>query len=171
MFTRIGHFLDTWEHESAQTRRVLAQLTDESLQCRVTPGHRTVAEIAWHLTTALHEIAGKTGLSFEAPTNADAQPKTAAAIREAYGAAARNLADVVARTWVDQSLEEVHQVYGMPWTSGYTLMVLLHHEIHHRGQLTVLLRQAGFEYRACTDRRATTSEPQAMCYRLGCRKQ
>lgn len=82
LFTTVGHFLETWERESAQTRRVLVQLTDESLHCRVAPGYRTAAEIAWHMTTAPREITAKTGLSFEAPTNADAQPETAAAMDE-----------------------------------------------------------------------------------------
>ena len=28
-------------------------------------------------------------------------------------------------------------------TRGMAVLVMLHHEIHHRGQMTVLMRQAG----------------------------
>lgn len=143
MFTRVAQFLDTWRYESAQTALVLAQLTDESLRCRVAPGYRTIGDIAWHIATALHEIVGKTGLSFRAPTKTQAPPTTAAAIREAYVAAVESLAAALAQDWDDRSLTELDQIYGQSWAKGHTLMVLLHHEIHHRGQLTVLLRQTG----------------------------
>ncbi|HZG18224.1 MAG TPA: DinB family protein, partial [Candidatus Bathyarchaeia archaeon] len=29
------------------------------------------------------------------------------------------------------------------WKNGFTLRALLMHEVHHRGQMTVLMRQAG----------------------------
>ena len=31
------------------------------------------------------------------------------------------------------------------WTKGQALSVLLVHQIHHRGQMTVLMRQAGLK--------------------------
>ena len=34
-------------------------------------------------------------------------------------------------------------MYGQRWTRGFTLHALLEHQIHHRGQMTVLMRQAG----------------------------
>ena len=114
LFNRVQHFLTVWQQESAQTARVLECVTDESLSQPVAPGHRTLGELAWHLTTALQEIAGKTGLRFDGPGNAVARPATAQAVRRTYVNAA-------------------------------TLMVMLHHEIHHRGQMTVLMRQAGLK--------------------------
>ncbi len=35
--------------------------------------------------------------------------------------------------------------YGERWKNGFTLEVLLRHEIHHRGRMTVLMRQAGLK--------------------------
>lgn len=34
-------------------------------------------------------------------------------------------------------------MYGMQWTRDTTLNCLVRHEIHHRAQMTVLMRQAG----------------------------
>lgn len=143
MFTSLQQMLETWQHESAQTARVLERISDDSLSQPVAPGHRTLAELAWHLTTALQEIAGKTGLRFAAPDKTAARPATASAIRDAYVQAAQSLADAIAATWTDETLSEHREVYGMQWPNGTTLMVMLHHEIHHRGQMTVLMRQAG----------------------------
>ncbi len=34
-------------------------------------------------------------------------------------------------------------MFGMMWPRGLTLQVLIRHEIHHRAQMTVLMRLAG----------------------------
>ncbi|NHN35043.1 hypothetical protein G9U52_35530 [Paenibacillus sp. S3N08] len=34
-------------------------------------------------------------------------------------------------------------MFGEPWKNGFTLNAFVKHEIHHRGQLTILMRQAG----------------------------
>ncbi|HBP64402.1 MAG TPA: hypothetical protein DD730_09030 [Desulfosporosinus sp.] len=36
-------------------------------------------------------------------------------------------------------------MYGETWTNGHTLRALIDHQIHHRGQITVLMRQAGLK--------------------------
>lgn len=143
MFTAVRHFLNTWRHESASTARVFAELTDASLAQRVAPGHRTLGELAWHIVTAPRGIVGKTGLSYGAPAKADPQPARAAAIHSAYVDAANALASAVEREWTDETLRVKDNLYGQPWPRGLTLAIVLHHEIHHRGQMTVLMRQAG----------------------------
>jgi len=51
----------------------------------------------------------------------------------------------VARQWTDETLEVTDELYGREWPRGLTLAVVLYHEIHHRGQMTVLMRQAGLK--------------------------
>jgi uncharacterized damage-inducible protein DinB len=34
-------------------------------------------------------------------------------------------------------------MYGEKWTRAMALRALIQHEVHHRGQMTVLMRQAG----------------------------
>ncbi len=143
MFHSIRQFSKLWSRESGETARVLAALTDESLEQSVAPGHRSLGEIAWHLTTAQRELAGKMGLAYDAPTHATPQPDTASAIHATYVRAAKGLAQAVTTQWTDDSLQDDFDAYDMSWTKGRFLFVLLCHEIHHRGQMTVLMRQAG----------------------------
>ena len=42
-----------------------------------------------------------------------------------------------------ESLTVEDEMYGQRWTRGFSLGALVNHEIHHRGQMTVLMRQAG----------------------------
>lgn len=143
MFTAIRHFLSAWRHESASTARLFAELTDASLAQRVAPGHRTLGELAWHIVVSPREIVGKTGLAYDAPRKADPQPPRATAIQSAYVDAAKALAAALEREWKDETLRVKDSMYGQMWPRGLTLDVVLRHEIHHRGQMTVLMRQAG----------------------------
>ena len=36
-------------------------------------------------------------------------------------------------------------MYGEKWTRAFTLGALIGHQCHHRGQVTVLMRQAGLK--------------------------
>jgi uncharacterized damage-inducible protein DinB len=36
-------------------------------------------------------------------------------------------------------------MYGETWKKGFTLYCMVSHQTHHRGQITVLMRQAGLK--------------------------
>lgn len=145
MYTKVRHFMDAWHAECTTTGRVLAALTDESLNQAVAPGFRTLGEIAWHMATSIGGIAGWMGLAVGGPTRQDPMPTTAAGLRAAHEQAASDLAVHVEGEYTDETLKVRDRVYGEDWPRGLTLDVLLRHEIHHRGQLTVLMRQAGLK--------------------------
>ena len=145
VFTSLRHFLKTWQHESGETARVMAELADESLGQQVAPGYRTLGELAWHVTTAQREIAAKMGLTYEAPDHSAPRPETAAEIRAAYIEAAAALAAAAESQLTDETMQERFEAYGMQWKKGRMLLVIVFHEIHHRGQMTVLMRQAGLK--------------------------
>ncbi len=144
MFRRIQDFVETWGHERASTLKVLAALTDASLAQSVTTGHRTLGRLAWHLATTPAEMMARTGLAVGGPSHESAPPSSAAAIAAAYQAASQAVADGVAR-WTDATLDTEDDMYGQKWARGMTLMALVVHQAHHRGQMTVLMRQAGLE--------------------------
>ena len=83
------------------------------------------------------------GLAYDAPTHAAPQPETASAIQAVYTRTANGLTRAVETQWTDDSFQDRFEAYDMRWTKGSFLFVLLCHEIHHRGQMTVLMRQAG----------------------------
>lgn len=142
-YKEIDAFAADWDNETAATARTLEALTDESLAVRVTPEHRALGDLAWHLVLTMHEMLSRTGLQFEAPHEHAPVPATAAAIAEAYRSASRNMLEAVRGQWTDAELAETSDMYGEEWPNGVTLGVLVAHEIHHRGQMTVLMRQAG----------------------------
>ena len=143
MFKSVRHFLTLWTRESGNTAKVFAGLTDVSLAQRVAPGYRTLGELAWHVASSVGHIAWKTGLRFPAPDDKLPPPGKAAEIVAAYEEAAGGLAREVKANWTDASLEVKDSMYGGDWPRGFTLEIIVLHEIHHRGQMTVLMRQAG----------------------------
>jgi uncharacterized damage-inducible protein DinB len=60
----------------------------------------------------------------------------------AFEAASAAVAAGVA-AWTDATLEVEDDMYGERWPRGLTLQALIVHQAHHRGQMTVLMRQAG----------------------------
>ena len=108
-------------------------------------GHRTLGQLAWHIVVSQQEILSWTGLEYAAPRKGAPQPERAAEIYSIYVDAAKALAAAVQQQWTDETLRIKDDVYGATWPRGLTLDVMLRHEIHHRGQLTVLMRQAGLQ--------------------------
>jgi uncharacterized damage-inducible protein DinB len=144
MFRRVTDFQKTWDRERDSTLKVLGALTDASLGQAVTKDDRTLGRLAWHLATTPGEMMERTGLTVAGPTHDAPPPATAAAIVSAYETAAKAVADGVA-AWTDATLEVEDEMYGEKWSRGLTLQALLVHQAHHRGQMTVLMRQAGLK--------------------------
>lgn len=145
MFLSLAAFLQDWEKEAESTQRILDALTDESLNQAITAQDRTLGRIAWHLVTTIPEMMSRTGLIFE-NINEDAPvPNTAQEVSKYYSEVSNTLATAIKAQWNDQTLLEKRDMYGEYWAIGDTLKVLIDHQIHHRGQLTVLMRQAGLK--------------------------
>ena len=140
MITRVEDFAAEWTQESEKTLQLLGALTDESLHQQVAPGHWTLGEIAWHLVQSIHYMT-YLGLSFRAPKAE--RPTSAAEIAEEYRAMSRELLEAVRTQWSDASLQEEREIAGVLWQNGTSLRFTITHQAHHRGQMTVLMRQAG----------------------------
>ena len=57
--------------------------------------------------------------------------------------AVADVADAVRAGWTDAQLTDTIPMYGEMWTKAGVLGALISHQCHHRGQMTVLMRQAG----------------------------
>jgi uncharacterized damage-inducible protein DinB len=143
MFHTINEFEATYTGEIKTTQKVLEALTDESLAQCVADDHRNIARIAWHIATTIPEMIGHTGLKVDLLSEDSPMPAKASDIAHSYGAVSRALIEIIGREWKDEDLEVVDEMYGEKWARKSTLQALIMHEIHHRGQLTVLMRQAG----------------------------
>ncbi len=143
MIRSIADFAMDWEYETEATRKVLARLTDESLPQAVVPGGRTLGILAWHLVTTMPEMLGEAGIVWEGKRPTDEVPTAAAAIGAAYDSAAAQALALVSKNWTAADLSEQIPMYGEKWPRGIVLSALMNHQTHHRGQMTVLMRQAG----------------------------
>jgi uncharacterized damage-inducible protein DinB len=95
-------------------------------------------------------MMGQAGLNgLEGPGEHDEIPRRAADIVDAYERAAGSLTAVLRAQWSDGELPDEIPMYGRMWTKGRALLILVLHQAHHRGQLTVLMRQAGLKVPGC----------------------
>lgn len=145
MFTKLKHFEHAWTFEREGTLKMLRALTDASLAQAIAPEERTLGRLAWHITTTVPEMMGRTGLKLAGPEEHAPLPATAAAIVAGYEAASASLLPAIRASWTDETLQESDDMYGDTWKRGLTLTVLISHQTHHRGQMTVLMRQAGLK--------------------------
>ncbi len=142
MIRTIADFERIWKNESETTAHVLAALTDASLAQRVTPKDRTLGDMAWHIATSV-AMMRRAGLAVAGPDEHAQAPASPMAIHDAYVQAARSVLEQVRRTWTDETLLVEDEMYGERWPRGGTLLALVVHEAHHRGAMSVLMRQAG----------------------------
>jgi len=143
MYRLIQDFLDTWKYEQTVTLKIFRALTDASLQQKVSTPGRSLGFLAWHITVTLGEMGAKAGLPVDAPAEDSPVPAKASEIAAAYEQASSSLESAVKANWTDAVLLDQIDMYGEKWTRGATLTSLVSHQIHHRAQMTVLMRQAG----------------------------
>ncbi len=143
MFSTVQDFLYIWAQEFEGTQKVLKHVTTQSLTQAVVPGGRTLGRLAWHLTVTIPEMMNRTGLEIGDPDPEAPIPATAKEIFNAYNKAAEELIEQVRAKWTDADLEKEDNMYGEQWKRKITLTSLVFHQIHHRAQIEVLMRQAG----------------------------
>lgn len=144
MYRRIADFIGAWDYEKSSTQKILDRLTDASLAQQVSPGGRSLGRLAWHVVVTIPEMMRHAGLALEGGLADDAPiPAHAAQILEAYAQEAARLAELLPSSWTDAMLDDAIPMYGESWKRGQVLASLVAHQAHHRGQMTVLMRQAG----------------------------
>ncbi len=143
MYHKLEDFINDWGIESESTLKVFSNLSDESLTNVVNQNVRTSGRLAWHITTAIGEMAHRTGLTFKTVESNSSIPATAKEIFDAYKEASENLLDAIKSNWNDDTLSVEDDMYGEMWKRGMTLGIIISHQIHHRAQLTVVMRLNG----------------------------
>jgi uncharacterized damage-inducible protein DinB len=140
IYATVQSFIEDYQNESSTTQKLLNTLTDESLQQEVASGYRTLGQLAWHLVPS-GGILEPMGLKVDFPPAET--PASAAEIAQGYKKTTQALLEAVRTQLTDDKLQESVNMFGQPWKNGFTLDMFIKHEIHHRGQLTILMRQAG----------------------------
>ncbi|WP_339215977.1 DinB family protein [Ornithinibacillus sp. FSL M8-0202] len=145
MYVTIADFVREWKWESTLTQKVLEGLTDDSLKQKVYPAGRTLGRIVWHFTTNIPEYLAHFGLKVDEVENAENVPTSAKEIAETFKHISSSVIKIMEEQWTDESLKEVQTAFGREETNAQIFMGLIKHIVHHRGQVTILMRQAGIK--------------------------
>lgn len=145
----IDSFLQELEHEAQTTRRVLERVPDNQLGWRPHPKARSLGELALHVAGTPGEVAKLAAQAeIQPPDFTDPVPASASELVPALDdsiATARRLLG----TMDDATLNGMwrvkrngHEILAMP-RSALLRSIMLNHWYHHRGQLSVYLRELG----------------------------
>ncbi|WHY87119.1 DinB family protein [Neobacillus novalis] len=145
MYVTIADFIREWNWEATLTQKVLEGLTDDSLKQKVYPEGRTLGRIVWHFTTNIPEYLAHFGLKVDEVENVENVPTSAKEIAETFKNISSYAVKAIEQQWADESLKELRTAFGREETNAQILMGLIKHIIHHRGQVTILMRQAGIK--------------------------
>lgn len=141
MYRLVDDFLKEWANASKGTLQVLQAVTDDKLGQSILEGHSTLGWLGWHLVETTGYFGNLAGLTVPMIGQDEPIPLTVGEIVAAYEKAAEAVNEEVAKLSDKDLLTET----GLknPATKGELLRFLIDHQTHHRGQMTVLLRQAG----------------------------
>ncbi|MEK0316668.1 DinB family protein [Cohnella sp. 56] len=142
MHEMINAWAKEWERESEMTSGLLDTIDDASLTQPTVAGRRTLGGIAWHLVSSL-QFMRTLGLTFEAVEDSPEIRQSSARIADAYRRTSERFLEALKTQWTDANLDDTVQIAGEQWKNGDSLRYSLMHQAHHRGQMTVLMRQAG----------------------------
>ncbi|GIP33530.1 DinB family protein [Paenibacillus sp. J2TS4] len=143
MYRKIDDFIADWNEQTAGTLRVIEAITDDKLGQAIVEGHSTLGWLGWHLATSPAFFTGLVGVKVQPAGTRDDVPGKVSEIAEAYRRMAADVQEGVTSALTDDMLSETVSAMGREMARGKLLRTLLAHDTHHRGQMTVLLRQAG----------------------------
>lgn len=150
MLTR-EDILQELDREAVTTRRVLERVPEEKLDWRPHEKSLSLGQLAMHIATIPGALAQVSAMETFNVKGRDFPRPSASSTDELLGA-------------LDQSLAEAHEIVGSmdddalaaPWKmvdgdqllltiprASFIRSIMLNHWYHHRGQLTVYLRQTG----------------------------
>lgn len=142
MYRKAQDFLEEWTASSAGTLAVFKAVTDDKMNTAIVEGHSTLGWLAWHLVITAGGFGRLSGLQIPLADRGAPVPASMSEIVSQYEA----IRDAYAReatTLTDEQMEEEISTFAGQMPRGKFLHKMIMHEAHHRGQMTVLLRQAG----------------------------
>jgi len=145
----IDGLLQELEQETVATRRILERVPEEHLGWKPHPRSMSLGQLALHIATVPSAVA-EISLASPYPVPEFTQPAATTAAElipalETSVARARELLQglddaALASTWT--LVNGSHEVMALP-RGALLRSIMLNHWYHHRGQLTVYLRQLG----------------------------
>ncbi|WP_413381087.1 DinB family protein [Alkalihalobacillus sp. 1P02AB] len=136
-------FLVSWKMEAEKTNEVFAALTNEKLSQAIVDGHNSLSWLGWHLVVSISGLGQLAGIPFTFEKQQDDNPNDVEEFLSSYQRVTNDVLEYVETNWNDESFLQEVDMYGQKMSIGHLLFTIVMHQVHHRGQMTVLLRQAG----------------------------
>ena len=143
MYRKIEDFIEDWKAESEATIKVFTNISEEAKSEKRGEHIRSLERLAWHITQTLTEMPARAGILASDELEDKPIPATMKEIISTYSKFSSKLSDLIGEKWTDEGLIEKINVYGEPWERRKVLSVLVLHQVHHRGQMTTLMRMEG----------------------------
>ncbi|MRH44448.1 damage-inducible protein DinB [Aquibacillus halophilus] len=143
MYRKVTDFITDWANASKGTTQVFESMTDETLDQVIVEGHNSLGWLGWHLATVPAFYAELVGLNLKPSSESKEVPKDASTILHTYKKVSEELLQEAEQYLTDKQMIEEVDFFGRLTPRGVLLRQLIDHQTHHRGQMTVLLRQAG----------------------------
>lgn len=143
MYHKLSAFKQDWLYETSATLKVFECMKEDIKTKKLTVDIRSLERLAWHITQTIPEMAHKAGL-FEKDNLANLPvPGSIQIINDTYQQQSEHLIAAIDKNWTDGELETKVNMYGDEWEKGRILSILIRHQSHHRGQMTVIMRILG----------------------------
>jgi uncharacterized damage-inducible protein DinB len=140
MYSKIQDFIADWKEESANTLRVFSNIPNEVKSVKDHENIRSLERLAWHITQTVTEMPKSCGITDVDPLADVEIPGEFEEIKNQYSEHSNKLIDIILKKWKDDDLTKKIEIYGEVWEVRKILSVMIKHEIHHRAQMTVIMR-------------------------------
>ena len=140
MYRKIEDFVSDWHSEAAATLKIFSNISEEVKSKKAGDNIRSLNRLAWHITQTLTEMPARAGILEHDILEDEPIPDSFKEIMEVYEKHSNELLRLIQEKWTDEGLTEEIQVYGQSWERRKILSVLVFHQTHHRGQMTILMR-------------------------------
>jgi len=142
MYRVAEDFVQDWAIASKGALKVMQAIPDDKMGVAIIEDHNSLGWLSWHLIQVAGAFGHFAGLQIPAPGPDMKQPETMAEITDMYEQVREAYKKEAATLTEEQLLEEVPALGGT-MKRGALLRLVITHQTHHVGQMTVLLRQAG----------------------------
>ena len=140
MYRKIEDFVADWKSEEASTLKIFSSIPDSVKSVKAGENIRTLDRLAWHITQTLTEMPYRAGIIEQDFLENEPIPSSFDQIIKVYTKHSGELAKLISQKWSDADLTEAVDMYGQMWERRKILSVLVLHQVHHRGQMTTLMR-------------------------------
>ncbi|MCX7909709.1 MAG: hypothetical protein N2560_09385 [Ignavibacteria bacterium] len=144
MYCKVRDFLSDLKDESEKTLKIFKSLTNDSLSTKVYEEGRTIENIARHIIFTISDMFKYLNIQIDGICK-ETKLQSVQEIEENYKKAIDNLLEQIPNKLTDEDLTKEIEIYGEKWKVNYMLYAYIKHEIHHRSQITVLMRQANLK--------------------------